>query len=136
MILVDTSVLIDYLKGAENLKTDIFETVLKQQLPYGIAAYTYQEVLQGARDEKEYRKLKEYLSTQRIYFMPETPETYGKAARIFFDLRRKGVAPRSATDIMITLIAIEYNLFLLHNDRDFDAISESVAGLKIMKALV
>ena len=71
MILVDTSVLIDYLKGKANIKTDLFEWILTRKLPFGIASYTYQEVLQGARDEKEYLKMQDYLSTQKIYFLPE-----------------------------------------------------------------
>ena len=69
MVLVDTTVLINYLKGNENEKVKLFENVLKRRLPYGISSYTYQEILQGARDEKEYAGLKKYLSTQVIYFV-------------------------------------------------------------------
>ena len=135
MILIDTSVLIDFLKGVQNTKTELFELALNQQIPYGIASYTYQEVLQGARDKNEYDKLNEYLSTQNIYLLPEVIETYEKAARMFFTLRRQGVTPRSTIDVLIALTAIEYNLFLLHNDRDFDIIAEKTVGLKILNKL-
>ena len=135
MILVDTSVLIDFLKGTENTKSELFEMIIRQKLPYGIASYTYQEVLQGARDEREYKKLNEYLSTQKIYFLPETVETYEKAAHMFFNLRRQGVTPRSTVDIMIVLIAVKYDLLLLHNDKDFDAVSEKVSELKLLTGL-
>jgi predicted nucleic acid-binding protein len=135
LILVDTSVLLDFLKGHSNSKTEIFETAIKQKLLFGIASYTYQEILQGAKNKQEYDKLKNYLSTQKIYFLPETIETYEKAAHLYFDLRRKGVTPRSTIDILILLTAIEHNLLLLHNDKDFDIISEKLTDLKICRKL-
>ncbi len=135
MILVDTSVLIDFLKGRENAKTELFATVLDRRLPFGIASYTYQEVLQGARDKREYGKLKKYLSSQKIYFLPETVETYEGAANLFFSLRLQGTTPRSAVDILIAMVAMEHKLSLLHNDRDFDVLSEKVSGLKILERI-
>jgi predicted nucleic acid-binding protein len=68
--------------------------------------------------------------------LPETIETYEKAAHLYFDLRRKGVTPRSTIDILITLTAIEHNLLLLHNDKDFDIISEKLTDLKICRNLL
>jgi len=135
MILVDTSVLIDFLKGAKNAKADIFDKALKQKQPYGISAYTYQEVLQGAIDEREYNKLNDYLSTQKIYFLHENAATYEKAARLFFTLRRGGITPRSTVDILIALTAIEFDLFLLHNDKDFDVFEKKISVLKILTKL-
>ena len=76
--------------------------------------------------------LKDYLTTQTIYFLPETVETYERAARMFFDLRRQGITPRSTIDVLIALIAVDNRLLLLHNDRDFDAIAEKTAGLNIL----
>ena len=132
MILVDTSVLIDYLKGVENQKTMVFEMVLKQKLKYGISAYTYQEILQGAKDEKEFKKLKDYLSTQIIFFLPENTVTYDKAAHLYFELRRKGITPRSTIDILIILTALENDLTLLHNDKDFDIAAAEISNIKIL----
>jgi len=135
MILVDTSVLIDFLKGQNNAKTLLFDEVLTRNIPFGISPYTLQEVLQGARNEKDYQKLWEYLSTQIIYFLPEETSTYEKAARLYFDLRRKGLTPRSTIDILIVLIALENKLMLLHNDSDFDLMAEQLEDLKILKTL-
>ena len=136
MILVDTSVIIDSFKGAENGKVELFKKVLKEKLAYGISAYTYQEILQGARDEHEFKKLKNYLSVIHIYLLPEIIETYEKAAIMFFNLRRQGVTPRSILDILIALTAIENNLYLLHNDRDFDVMSSKIDELKILKTVL
>jgi predicted nucleic acid-binding protein len=128
-------VLIDFLKGKENQKTDLFETALKGKLPFGIAAYTYQEILQGARNEHEYKKLKEYLSTQTIYFLPEETKVYEEAAYMYFNLRRQGITPRSTTDMLIALIAIKNDLWLLHSDKDFDELALKLGKLKILNHL-
>lgn len=135
MILVDTSVLIDFLKGQTNAKTLLFEEVLTRDIPFGLSPYTFQEILQGARNNKEYKRLHDYLSTQTIYFLPEEKATYEKAARLYFDLRRQGITPRGAIDILIALTAIENNLMLLHNDRDFDLMAEQVDNLNIFKMI-
>jgi predicted nucleic acid-binding protein len=135
MILVDTSVLIGFFKDESNPKTELFGTILSRDIHYGISAYTYQEVLQGARDEREFTQLREYLSTQRLYHLPGVPETFEKAARMFFNLRRRGFTPRGTIDILIALTAIEYKLHLLCNDRDFDAIARLTPELKILTKL-
>ncbi len=122
MVLLDTSVLIAHLKGTRTPKTRLLDEILARNIPFGISVHTYQEVLQGARDEREFRQLREYLGSQAIYQLPEGKETYEKAARLYFDLRRKGITVRSSIDILIALTAMENNLMLLHDDRDFDAI--------------
>lgn len=133
MILVDTSVLVNYLKGKETPKTNIFSSILNQGLFFGISPYTYQELLQGAKDEREFRLLKEYLDTQNQYFLPHSLVTFTEASRLYFDLRRKGITPRGAIDVYIALTAMHYNLSLLHDDRDFDAMASKL-NLKIMTA--
>ncbi len=131
MVLVDTSVLIDFLKVRDNPKTAKFREILLRKTPFGISAYSYQELLQGSKDDSEWNRLVEYLSSQKIYFLKNEAETYERAARIFFDLRRKGVTPRSTLDILIVLTAIDNDLALLHNDRDFDLIAGYLPELKI-----
>jgi predicted nucleic acid-binding protein len=135
MILADTSILVGYLKGQSHHKIALFETVLACHMPYGISSYTYQEVLQGARDEGEFEQLREYLSTQTIYSLPANLEIHTQAARMYFDLRRRGVTIRGTLDILIALTAIEHQLLLLHNDHDFDAIANMVPELKIFNSI-
>lgn len=135
MILVDTSVLIDFLKGQTNEKVQLFDQILSRNIDFGFSAYTFQEVLQGARNEKEYEQLRDYLSSQIIYFLPEETAVYEKAARLYFDLRRKGITPRSTIDVLIALTAIENNLLFLHNDRDFDLMASLAEGLNVLQAI-
>ncbi len=135
MILVDTSVLICFLKGDSDDKTLLLQEILSRDIPFGISAYTYQEILQGARDEAELQTLKEYLSTQRIYFLKPEAEIYEKAAMLYYNLRRRGITPRSTLDMLIVLTALEHNLALLHNDRDFDLMAPHIPELKILHSL-
>jgi predicted nucleic acid-binding protein len=135
MILVDTSVLVNYLKGSSNDKTRIFGEVISRGVPFGISLYAYQEVLQGAKDEGEFALLREYLRTQSIYALPHSLDVFETAARIYFELRRKGITPRGTVDILIALTAIHNNLALLHDDRDFDNIAVVANELKTTNAM-
>lgn len=135
MILVDTSVLIDYLKGVSNRKAVLFQEVLDRGLPYGICDIVFLEVLQGARDEREYRELREYLESLRFYDLLFGRASYERAARIHFDCRRSGRTIRSTVDVLISEIAVENELYLLHNDSDFDSIADAVAELKSLERL-
>jgi len=119
MILVDTSVLIDFFKGTKNAESRKFEAVLEKKIPFGITSFIFQEILQGAASEKEYRLLKNYLSTQRFYNPGDSIESYAKAARIYVDCRKKGITIRSTIDCLIAMTALEHDLFLLHNDNDY-----------------
>ncbi len=81
MILVDTSVLIDFFKGKKNKPSEKFKDILKRGIPFGITSLIYQEVLQGAKAEDEYQNLKEYLETQIFYSPKDRVTSYEKAAR-------------------------------------------------------
>jgi predicted nucleic acid-binding protein len=67
MILVDTSILIGYFKKPDGTPYDKMDYIIDHGIPYGICNYVYQELLQGARNEKEYNLLKEYLGTLPFY---------------------------------------------------------------------
>ena len=126
MILADTSVLIDFLEGRETESGHRLKAVLQQGIPFGINSFIYQEVLQGAKSVKEYRLLKKYLETQLFYHPKDPVESFAKAARIYFDCRRKGVTIRSTIDCIIAQTAIEHDLFLLHNDSDYDSMARVI----------
>jgi len=130
MILVDTSVLIDFFKGQKNNSCQKFELILNQGIPFGINSFIFQEVLQGAKSDKEYRTLKKYLETQRFYQLNDPVDSFAKAARIYFDCQKKGITIRSTIDCLIAQTALEHDLFLLHNDNDFNAMT-AVIRLKI-----
>ncbi|RPJ00123.1 MAG: PIN domain nuclease [Candidatus Aminicenantes bacterium] len=130
MILVDSSVLIDFLEGRENDPVNRFIEVLDRDIPFGISPLTILEVLQGAATAKDFATLREYLESQTVYDLALGLESYAEAAKIFFDLRKKGMSVGSSMDCLIARTAIEHGLLLLHNDSDFERIAQ-VAPLKI-----
>jgi predicted nucleic acid-binding protein len=130
MILVDTSILIDYLRGRENEPARRFQYVLDRNLPFGISSVVYQEVLQGVKSERDFQTVKRYLETQRFYGLKDEKESYAAAAQIYLKCRKKGITIYSTIDSLIAQTAIENNLFLLHNDSDFDRMHK-VIGLKM-----
>jgi len=133
MILVDTSVLIDYLKGKENKAVSAFDKILDNGVPFGINDLIYLEVLQGAKTMEEYQYLQKYLETVPFYYLNHGKESYERTARLNFVCRRSGVTIRSTIDLLIAQTAIENNLFLLHNDSDFTNMSRAIKELKIFE---
>ncbi|HHN65548.1 MAG TPA: PIN domain nuclease [Nitrospirae bacterium] len=126
MVLVDTSVLIDYLRGVTNPQTEKLQHIIDQGIVFGITSLIYQEVLQGVKTEKEFKILKEYLGSQRFYYPANEKESFASAAEIYFKCRKKGITVSSSIDCLIVQIAIEKDLFLLHNDADYDRIRKVI----------
>jgi predicted nucleic acid-binding protein len=123
VILVDTSVLIGFLTGADTPGTRYLERLEEQAVPFHLSSVVIQETLQGARDIGQWRKLESYLTNQLCVEPQQGLKSYVEAARIYFDCRRKALTVRSTTDCLIAQIALEHGYALLHEDRDFDAIA-------------
>lgn len=135
MILVDTSVLVDYLKGIHNKAVQTFDHILETGIPYGINDFIYQELLQGSRTIAEYQKLKEYLETIPFYYLQYGKESFEKAALLHFTCRQSGITIRSTIDLLIAETAIENKVYLLHNDSDFVHLASVVPELKLYEKL-
>lgn len=131
MYLVDTSVWIDSLRQRDNPPVRFFQRLLDQNVPYGITSVIYQEVLQGARNPKDFKILQDNLGSQRFYHPLDLIASHAEAARIFRRCRDKGITVRSTIDCLIAQIAIEHKLMLLHNDRDFTFIAQVVPTLSL-----
>lgn len=124
MILLDTSVLVDYFRGLDTPATARLEQLQTEETPFAIPGICCQELLQGAKDEAEWAELSEYLESQHIAH-PQNPwETHRQAARIYFDLRRQGITIRSTIDCWIAQLALEAEAPLLHDDEDFERIQQ------------
>ena len=119
MVLIDTSVLIPILKDVRTAETEKFEEIVEKGIPYGICNYVYQELLQGVRTENQFGILKDYLDTQRFYDLRDGRESYANAAKMFYKCQKAGITIRKGVDLIIAQIAVENNLRLLHNDKDF-----------------
>ena len=130
MILVDTSVLIDFLKGKSNSSASRFKSMLEREVPFGITSIIFQELLQGAKDDKEYSLLKKYLETQTFLRPQDKIKSFALAAKIYVNCRKKRITVRSTIDCLIAQIAIENDIYLMHNDKDFNNIAK-VTKLRI-----
>ena len=133
MILVDTSVLMSFLKDQKNQTTAQFDYILDKKIPYGITTFIYQEILQEAKTDKEYRLLKEYFETIPLYYLKYGKESYEQAALLNIRCKQKGIIIRSTIKLLIAETAIENNLYLLHNDNDFINIAAVIKELKVYK---
>jgi predicted nucleic acid-binding protein len=129
MVLVDTSVLIDFLNGRENAATVKFDELLELNVPYAITGHIYQETLQGTATSDDFNRVKKHLDTVPLLTPAHPRESYAAAAGIYFKCRKKGITVAGTIDCLIAQIALENNARLLHNDRDFDRIAKVESGL-------
>ena len=120
MIKVDTSVWIEIFRDKAGKVVKAFKAKIGSENCV-LSRFNQLELLQGAKDEKEWELLADYLSTQ--YYLEADDSTWQAAARIYFDLRRKGVTINSPVDCCIAQISIEHGAILLHRDTDFEKIS-------------
>ena len=117
MILVDTSVWIDYLNGTPSKYTDALDAAIVEGI-VAMGDLIFLEILQGIRDDREYRTTKQTLMTlDRLeMFGHGLPE---KCAENYRALRKKGITIRKTTDVIIATFCIEQRMPLLFTDRDF-----------------
>lgn len=133
MILVDTSILIGYFRGIEGEKYDFFDNMLRYETLFGVCPYIYQELLQGAKTNVEFITLKKFLSLLPVYDLQDGLHSFEKAALLNFRCRRKGVTIRSTIDLLIAQTAIENNLELFCNDKDFENMATVITELHLFK---
>jgi hypothetical protein len=118
MILVDSSVFIDYFNGINNWHTDELNALLGNELVV-TGDYILAEVLQGFRNDKDYRVAKEIMQSFPCFNICNE-ELAIKSADNFRYLRTKGITIRKTVDLIIGTFCIENDIELLHNDRDFE----------------
>lgn len=134
MILVDTSVWIDFLNGANSPERHALHRLIEEEEEeISITEIILTEILQGIKEDNDFKRVRDYLLEFPIH-RPKGVETYLKAAGIYRECRKKGKTVRKTADCIIAAICIENGLTLLHKDSDFDIIKECY-GLKLLKVL-
>ena len=118
MILVDSSVWIDYFNGISTWQTDLLDTYLSKA-PVVIGDLILTEVLQGFRSDKDYETAKSFLSALPFRQIGGY-NVVVQSAQNYRRLRKAGVTVRKTIDIIIGTFCIIEGLILLHDDRDFD----------------
>jgi hypothetical protein len=122
MLLIDTSVWISVFRDRADQVRQKLETLINDRDVF-LARFTQLELLQGSLNEKEWTLLSTYLETQG--YIELTNDSWQAAARIFYDLRRQGLTVPSPIDCCIAQAALENDLVLIHNDRDFGTIAQA-----------
>ena len=122
MILVDSSVWIDYFRGTSTPQSDRLDQLLGV-VPLAIGDLVLVEVLQGFTGDKEFNQAKKLLSSFTLVDLGGH-DIVIQAAKNFRTLRSLGVTVRKTIDTVIATRCIESGYYLLHNDRDFDPFAE------------
>jgi predicted nucleic acid-binding protein len=130
MVLADTSVWIDYFNGVVNWQTDRLDWLLGAQ-PVALGDLILTEVLQGFDREVDFQRARSLLSVLPFYELGGY-QLCLQSVNNYRTLRRRGISVRKTVDVIIATGCIEWNLELLHNDRDF-TLMEQVLGLKVVK---
>ena len=117
MILVDSSVWIDYFRSADTPQVALLDSLFGRS-PLAVGDLIAAEVLQGVRDEREFKLVKKTLDAFRHVDLVGY-ELAVRASENYRVLRTKGVTIRKTIDTIIATRCIEDGLTLLHADRDF-----------------
>ena len=129
MILVDTSVWIDFLRGTESAEADRLADALRADEKLCTCGIICAELLQGVRSDREYRSLRRTLRT--LTYLPLEQEGHVLAADLYRRVRQTGRTVRNTTDCIIAACALIHDVPLLQRDRDF-AVIASVSNLRLL----
>jgi len=130
MVLVDTSVWVDYFNGLETPRTDRLDQLLGSgRLLTGDLILA--ELLQGFVKDADYR------TARRLLLELPCAELVGRdnalrAADYYRRLRKQGVTVRKTIDVLIATYCIQHGYELLHADRDFDSMQRHL-GLRVLQ---
>ena len=130
MLLIDSSVWIDWLRGAD---TDAVRFVQDRQSSEELALtqMIYLEVLQGINTDRQFVATQRVLGAQAMLQPLDVLATFEAAAQLYRRARRAGLTIRKSTDCLIAAMALEHAALLVHNDRDFFALAQVVPKLMI-----
>jgi predicted nucleic acid-binding protein len=133
VILVDSSVWIDYFRGRPTAQTDRLEGLLdSQELAIGDLILT--EVLQGCKLDKEFNEVRRLLTRLDLVVLGGE-DVMIQAAKNYRKLRSSGVTVRGTIDVVLATRCIVSGHQLLHSDRDFDAFEQHL-GLRCVGSAV
>lgn len=122
-LIFDTSVWIDFLKNKSNPESDLLTSYIECNDQILLIPIILQEILQGIREDAQYRHVKDILSYFTILQIPPVQAAIG-AAELYRGLRKKGGTIRKSNDCLIAFYAIEFSTPLVHLDSDFELVSK------------
>ena len=133
MLLVDSTVWIDYFNGQATPQPDHLDWILSRQ-PVLVGDLILAEVLQGFRNDAEFERARWALGK-----FPQVsivnPDLAVESARNYRRLRRRGITVRKIVDCLIATYCIETGHELLHTDQDYDPFERHL-GLRVIHPLL
>ena len=129
MVIVDTTVWIDYLAGIPNPQTSWLETEMDRQR-VGLTDLILCEVLQGVRDEAVFSQFQQDLCVFHV-FQTGGMDLAIAAAQNYRSLRARGHTIRKTIDCLIATFCLREGHGLLHRDHDFDPFEKHL-GLRVV----
>jgi predicted nucleic acid-binding protein len=130
MILVDSSVWIDYFRGTVTPQTERLDELLGSE-PVAVGDLILAEVLQGFSSDRDFNKARKLLTSLDMVAIGGVDIAID-AARNFRSLRELGITVRKTIDTLIATRCIEDDLELLFSDRDFDPFVEHLGMRSVM----
>jgi len=127
MVLVDTSIWIDFFQAPESRTAVELESLIKNHNQVALCGIVLQEVLQGIRDRKSFELVCGRLL--KFPFIETNRETWIMAASLYRELRAKGIT-LPPVDLTIAAIALRKNMALFSRDGHFEALAQG-NGLKL-----
>lgn len=130
MLLVDSSVWIDWLRGAD---TDAVRFIQEREASEDLALtqMIYLEVLQGVNTDRQFSAVSRVLGAQTMLEPLDGLGTFVAAAQLYRHARKRGLTIRKSSDCLIAAIALEQEAVLVHNDRDFLALGQAAPQLML-----
>ncbi len=129
MVIVDTTVWIDYFSGVQTPQTDWLDREIDRQR-LGLTDLILCEVLQGVKDEEQAAETQRELMKFEVIPMSGI-ELAVAAAQNYRKLRAQGRTVRKTVDCLIATFCLTNGHALVHNDRDFDPF-EQIMGLRVI----
>ena len=121
IMLVDTSVWIDYFRGKDSAEVNRLSSALSEDEDLCICGLVLTEILQGIRSATQYRRVRRMLNP--LIYLPMSKQDHVAAADIYRTARAGGRTIRNSLDCLIAACAISHGVPLLQNDRDFQTIA-------------
>lgn len=132
-VLVDTSVWVDFFNEHPSPEAELLIRLIESEVDLVTCGVIIAEFMQGIRKARTLPTLENHFRFLS-YLTPREPQTYFSAARLFRELRARGITIRSTIDCLIARLAEENDVLLLAKDRDMTAILES--GLSQVRSVM
>ena len=132
MMLIDTSVWIEFFNRPQGKTSRHLEELLAKSTPVAINAIIEMEILQGIREDADHEETKAYLEPFQ-YFPHFSKKYFDLGAEIFRSCRKRGITVRKSLDCLIAANCLIDGIAIAHHDRDFRQISRIYKDLSVQE---